>query len=203
MIILSHKHALAEMIVPHYHGKKKHQNLEPTISEIRTRFWITNLRRVLRSVMASCNVCKLRRVRPIPPFMSSLPEDRLEPNGWPFKYTGLDYFGPLYSTIGRRTEKRWVALFTCLTTRAVHLEIAHDLTTDFCIIAIVPPWTGGQIEERQWKNFIGANREARKFDDVFEPEKIQDQLSSKGIEWILNCTANLAAGGIWERSGIL
>ncbi|XP_041675272.1 uncharacterized protein LOC121530366 [Drosophila eugracilis] len=58
-IILSHKHALAEMIVRHYHRKMKHQNLDATISEIRTRFWITNLRRVLRSVMATCNLCKL------------------------------------------------------------------------------------------------------------------------------------------------
>jgi len=86
--------------------------------------------------MASCNVCKLRRVRPIPPLMGPLPEDRLEPNGWPFKYTGLDYFGPQYVTIGRRTEKRWVALFTCLTTRAVHLEIAYDFSIDSCIIAM-------------------------------------------------------------------
>jgi len=47
-------HALAEMIARHYHGKMKTQNLDATIIEIRTRFWITNLRRVLRSVMASC-----------------------------------------------------------------------------------------------------------------------------------------------------
>jgi len=60
-----------------------------------------------------------------------LPEDRLEANGWPFSlFTGLDYFEPLLVSIGRLTEKRWVALFTCLTTRAVHLEMAHDLSTD-------------------------------------------------------------------------
>nr|XP_044252270.1 uncharacterized protein LOC123003532 [Drosophila takahashii] len=202
-IILSHKHALAEMIVRHYHRKMKHQNLDATISEIRTRFWITNLRRVLRSVVATCNVCKLRRVRPIPPLMGPLPEDRLEPNGWPFKYTGLDYFGPLFVTIGRRTEKRWVALFTCLTTRAVHLEIAHDLSTDSCIIAMrnfmCRRGPVVRLRSDNGKNFIGADREARKFDEVFEPEKIQDELSSKGIEWIFNCPANPAAGGIWER----
>ncbi|XP_037731125.1 uncharacterized protein LOC119561546 isoform X1 [Drosophila subpulchrella] len=52
-IILSHKHALAEIIVRHYQGKMKHQNLNATISEIRTGFWINNLRRVLRRIMAS------------------------------------------------------------------------------------------------------------------------------------------------------
>jgi len=135
--------------------------------------------------------------------MSSLPEDRLEPNGWPFKYTGLDYFGPLYSTIGRRTEKRWVALFTCLTTRAVHLEIAHDLSTDSCIIAVrnfmCRRGPVVRLRSDNGKNFIRANREARKFIDVFEPEKIQDELLSKGIKWIFNCPVNPAAGGIWER----
>ncbi|KAH8394319.1 hypothetical protein KR200_007217, partial [Drosophila serrata] len=115
-IILSHRHTLTVMVVHHYHQKMGHQNHDATIGEIRKKFWITNLRRLLRKVVADCQICKLRRAQPMQPIMGPLPEDRLEANGWPFKHTGLDYFGPLHVTIGRRIEKRWVALFTCLTT---------------------------------------------------------------------------------------
>ncbi|XP_043862596.1 uncharacterized protein LOC122756565 [Drosophila santomea] len=132
-----------------------------------------------------------------------LPEDRLEANGWLFKYTGLDYFGPLFVTVGRHTEKRWVALFTCLTTRAIHLEMAHDLSTDSCIIAMRNLMSSSgpvvRIRNDNGKNFVGADREARKFSEVFEPARIQSELSSKGIEWIFNCPANPAESGAWER----
>jgi len=84
-IILPHKDALAEMIMYHHHEKMCHQNLEATISEIRQMFWITNLRRLLRKVVANCQICKLRRARPTQPLMGPLPKDRLE-------YTGRNYF---------------------------------------------------------------------------------------------------------------
>lgn len=59
--------------------------------------------------------------------MGQLPLDRITPFVRAFQYTGLDFFGPLLVTIGRRKEKRWAALFTCLTVRAVHFELATDL----------------------------------------------------------------------------
>ncbi|XP_064556803.1 uncharacterized protein LOC135441214 [Drosophila montana] len=181
----------------------KHQNVDATMGDIRTRFWITKLRRVLRTVISGFSVCKLHREQPAPPIMGPLPEDRLEANGWPFKFTGLDYFGPLLVTIGRRKEKRWVALFTCLTTRAIHLELAHDLSNDSCIIVIrnflCRRGPVLRLRSDNGKNFVVANREAKRLIDVFEPEKIQGELSSRGIEWIFNCPANPAEGGAWER----
>ncbi|KAH8331308.1 hypothetical protein KR074_002299 [Drosophila pseudoananassae] len=109
-VILSHRHGLTEMIVRDAHVRMKHQNVDTTMTEIRTRFWITSLRRVLRSVISGCSKCKLNRVRPMAPIMGPLPEDRLEAYGWPFKSTGLDYFEPLLVTVARHQEKRWVAL---------------------------------------------------------------------------------------------
>ncbi|XP_041448563.1 uncharacterized protein LOC121404049 [Drosophila obscura] len=202
-IILSHRHSLTEMIVHHFHVKMKHQNVDATITEIRTRFWITKLRRVLQRVISACNVCKLHRARPTPPIMGPLPEDRLEAHGWPFKNTGLDYFGPLLVTVARHKEKRWVALFTCLTTRAIHLELAYDLSTDSCIIAIrnfvCRRGPVHRLRSDNGKNFVGADREARRFGDVFEMERVQDELSSRGIEWVFNCPVNPSEGGVWER----
>ncbi|XP_041673981.1 uncharacterized protein LOC121529941 [Drosophila eugracilis] len=200
-VILSHRHSLTEMVVRHYHAQMKHQNVDATIAQIRTRFWVTKIRRVLKEVISSCNECKLQRTRPMTPIMRPLQEDRLE--GWPFKYTGVDYFGPLLVTGARHREKRWVALFTCLTTRAIHLELAHDLSTDSCIIAIRnficcrgPVRT---LRSDNGKNFVGADREARRFGDVFETERIQSELSSRSIEWVFKCPSNPSEGGVWER----
>ncbi|XP_032311954.1 uncharacterized protein LOC116656446 [Drosophila ananassae] len=202
-IILSHRHTLAVMLVHHYHEKMVDQNQDATIGEIRKKFWITSLRRLLRKVVTDCRICKLRRVQPMQPIMGPSPEDRLETNGWPFKYTGLDYFEPLHETVRRRVEKRWVAQLTCLTTRAIHLEMAHDLSIDSCIIAMrnFMSRRGPVVKMRSdnGKNFVGAHREARRFNEAFEPQRIQGELSSKGIEWIFNCPANPAESGAYER----
>lgn len=104
-------------------------------------------------------------VRKIPvdnPIKGQLPYDCLTPFMRPFSYTGLDYFGPINVTIGRRHEKRWVALFTCMTTRAVHLELAADLSSDSCILCIknfinlrgVPV----KIRSDNGTNFVGADK---------------------------------------------
>ncbi|XP_043064089.1 uncharacterized protein LOC122320078 [Drosophila ficusphila] len=202
-VILSHRHSLTELIVRHFHAQMKHQNVDATIAQIRTRFWVTKMRRVIKEVISSCNECKLQRTRPMPPIMGPLPEDRLEAGGWPFKYTGLDYFGPLLVTVSRHGEKRWVALFTCLTTRAIHLELAHDLSTDSCIIAIrnfvCRRGPVHRLRSNNGKNFVGADREARRFGDVFETERIQSELSSRSIDWVFNCPTNPSEGGVWER----
>ncbi|XP_043067241.1 uncharacterized protein [Drosophila bipectinata] len=202
-VILSHRHSLTEMVVRHYHAQMKLQNVDATIAQIRTRFWVTKIRRVLKEIISSYNVCKLQRTRPIPPIMGPLPEDRFEAGGWPFKYTGLDYFGPLLVTVARHREKRWVALFTCLTTRAIHLELAHDLSTDSCIIAIrnfvCRSGPVRKLRSDNGKHFVGADREARRFGDVFETERIQSELSNRSIEWVFNCPSNPSEGGVWER----
>ena len=74
--------------------------------------------------------------------MSNLPEACLAINQPPFTNTGIDYFGPLTVKQGRRTRstdgtsKRYGAIFTCLSTRAVHIELVGNLSTDNFILAL-------------------------------------------------------------------
>ena len=67
--------------------------------------------------------------------MAPLPRHRLAPFQRPFTYVGLDFFGPCNITIYRRKEKRYVLLFTCLNTRAVHLEVTASLDLSSFLIA--------------------------------------------------------------------
>jgi len=68
--------------------------------------------------------------------MSELPTELVSDGHPPFCFTGVDYFGPLFVKQGRSHVKRYGCLFTCLTVRAVHIEIAHSLTTDSFIDAL-------------------------------------------------------------------
>ena len=61
--------------------------------------------------------------------MPGLPPERVSPSP-PFTYTGVDYFGPLYCMDRPGEGKVWVALFTCLAVRAIHLELVLDLTSE-------------------------------------------------------------------------
>ena len=62
--------------------------------------------------------------------MADLPPERLEPNKPPFSYIGLDCFGPIYVKLGRAEVKRYGCIFTCLNTRAIHIEKLEDMSTD-------------------------------------------------------------------------
>ena len=71
--------------------------------------------------------------------MSDLPHFRFADaeKQYPFINVGLDYFGPFYIEDNtRKLEKQYICIFTCLVTRAVHLEVCHSLDTDSCLLAI-------------------------------------------------------------------
>ncbi|XP_070067244.1 uncharacterized protein [Drosophila virilis] len=97
-----------------------------------------------------------------PPGMGDLPIERLSPYTPPFTYTGVDYFGPYDIIVGRRREKRWGVLFTCLTLRAVHLDIATSLSIDsyLCVLKSFVARRGcpRRMLSDNGTNFRGASR---------------------------------------------
>lgn len=107
-IILPRNHHITILLVDSYHKRFHHQNHETVVNEIRQRFIIPRLRQVVKSVRTKCQQCKNFRAAPNPPQMADLPIARLAAKTRPFTYVGIDYFGPMNVTVGRRTEKRWV-----------------------------------------------------------------------------------------------
>lgn len=160
------KHPVTLMILACYHGRIYHQNDNGVINEIRQKFWVPCIRSALKSVKRSCNICIADSPKPVAQFMGQLPVDRVTPCVRPFSYEGLGYCGPFFVVIGRRREKRWIALFTCLGTRALHLQIAEVLSSDSFLLCvrIFVNRRGVPVRGRNdnGTNFIGAQKEMSK-----------------------------------------
>ena len=181
----------------------KHQNQEATITAIWQKYWFIYLRGALKTLAAKCIICLINRSRPTNPFMAPLLDNRLMSFVRTFSYTEIANFGPINISNGRRVAKWWFALFTCLSVRAMHIEIAYDLSSETCIITIrnfinrrsVPV----RIRNDNVKNYIDASEEAKRFDEVFECWRIQAELSWKGLECLFNCPSHPLSGLVWER----
>ena len=102
-------------------------------SVLKIKYAILGLRRLLWSIKNQCVKSSQRKASTVQPIMSDLPVERLGYKQPPFNHTAVDYFRPLYFPVRRSTEKRWGFFFTCLATRAEHLEIVPYLDTNSCV----------------------------------------------------------------------
>ena len=186
--IIPRDHAIAKLLVVDAHKRLHHVGLEHTIAEIRQSYWIIRLRSMVKHVIYSCFYCRRRRVNPIVPLMATLPECRLACEQPVFTYTALDYFGPMLIKRGRGREKRWGCLFTCLSTRAVHLELVNGLGTDAFLMAlrrfIARRGNPSDIFSDNGTNFVGANNELKEAIESWNAdERVQNMLSERAIHW--------------------
>ena len=135
--------------------------------------------------------------------MADLPADRLIPDEPPFTRVGVDYFGPIEVKCGRCTVKRYVALFTDLKVRAIHMEVVDSLTTDTCINALRRFIARrGQVKEIRpdnATNFVGAERHLREAIHQWNQSTIHNAMLEKKVELIFNPPAGYHHGGMWER----
>ena len=134
-VLISDKHPLAKLIISHFHKLSKHQGRPLTSGLIRSNgYFIQHSSKMVREHISSCVTRKKLRDPPLQQKMADLPSDRLHESP-PFSYTELDVFGPIIVTKGKTTRnfsseiKVWGLLFTCLVSRAVHIEPLPGLDT--------------------------------------------------------------------------
>ena len=151
-----------------------------------------------------CTTCRKLRSAPIEQKMADLPQDRLEPAP-PISYSDVDYFGPWYVKEGRRMLKRYGVLFTCLNSRAIHIETAKTMDLNSFLNAyrrfVCRRGQVRQLRSDNGSNFVGARNELQKAFAEMD-ERIQQELLKDNCDWInfrMNPPYASHMGGVWER----
>ncbi|XP_058828570.1 uncharacterized protein LOC131688381 [Topomyia yanbarensis] len=209
-MIIHHNHPLAMLILAHYHTKLYHAGQQLLIARVRERYWPTRIRDLARKLIHGCISCFRARPRPLDQLMADLPAERVTPAP-PFLHVGVDYCGPfLFTYANRRSspKKCFVSIFVCLVTKAVHLELVQDLTTE-AFLAALKRFVARRghptvIMCDNAKNFVGANRELDELRRLFEGQQFQHVITRdtavERIEFKFIPARTPNFGGLWEAA---
>lgn len=144
--------------------------------------------------------------------MSDLPAERVQFQR-PFSKIGCDYAGPflIKVDIGKvpKKVKGYISLFVCFITKAIHLELVGDLTSESFIGALdrfisrrgkpVEIWSDNAT------NFVGSKRMLDEMQQIqqnqYKDSQIADYFSQNGIGWRFIPPSSPHFGGLWE-SGV-
>ena len=202
-VILPARGDITRLIVTDRHKKLAHSGAEHVLTHLRQQFWVICGRAAVKRYTRACMLCRKRTARPAPPLMGDLPAFRVGEPAPVFARVGVDFFGPLMVKKQRKREKRYGCLFTCLSTRAVHIELAHSLDTDSFIMAMRRMMARrGNVSlvcSDNGTNFRAGERELRQALQQWNQTKIADTLSQEGVEWRFNPPGAPHFGGVFER----
>ena len=201
-LLLDSKHPLSKLLCEHMHEKCHHLGPDYVRAQMSCKYIVLGLRTLLRSIRLRCVACRKRDAQVVNPIMADLPKERLGYLDPPFAYCGVDYFGPFYVSVRRSSEKRWAFLFTCLTIRAVHLEIVPSMDTSSCVAGIERFIARRGMPSVIWSdngtNFVGADKELT--DAVARwNESAPEALARIKLSWKFNPPGAPHHGGPWER----
>ena len=197
---------IAKLLINHYHQEVNHMGRGTTHNHLRQNgYWIIGGSSAVSQVLSKCVLCKRMRGIPQVQKMSELPEDRLaeEP---PFTYSAVDFFGPFNIKERRSVLKRYGVLFTCMSSRAVHLECANTLETDSFINALRRFLSRrgpvAQLRSDCGTNIVGANNELKRALKEMDDARVHEYLLHNNCDWVefkFNVPHSSHMGGVWER----
>ena len=202
---------LTVLLFQYYHQAEGHCGPTALLARLSRCVYVVSARRLARSVCASCVTCRKRAPKPMAQQMADLPAHRVNPAPT-FLNTGLDYAGPIKVKRGnpRRPTmlKGYLAIFVCLATKAIHIEVVSDQSTPtliaalkrFCAIRGLPR----NIYTDNGSNFIGARHCLH---DLYlflqlpsTSEALRSSLMEDRVAWHTIPQRAPHFGGIWEAA---
>lgn len=207
-IVLPKNHHVSQLVAKHHHLQVHHQGRQITGGAIRQAgFWLIGGHDTVTKVIGACVPCKKLRGPPLEQRMADLPPDRTEVCP-PFTNVGFDVFGP-WAVQTRKTRggaanaKRWGLVFTCLSSRAIHIEVleAMDASAFICALRRFFALRGHAKLLRcdRGTNFIGAKTELGEAVSELNDKKVEKFVTEYGCKWEFNPPHASHFGGVWER----
>ena len=200
-------HLLVDLIIRHTHVTQCHSGLQLTLSTLRQKFWILKARSITKRIIHHCIPCVRQRASTMNQLMGQLPPARILNPKKAFEHCGLDYAGPLSLRIapgrGQKSHKGYIALFVCLASRAIHLELVSnystpaflDAFTRFCSRRGLP----NTVYSDNGTTFVGADRElTQAYRSALNDSNFLNKTVSDNISWQFIPPHAPHFGGLWE-----
>ena len=170
-----------------------HIGTEQTLCLLRTIYWVPSCRGLIRKTLNECLYCKREIIKAKTTYMSNLPKDRMLINEKPFTSTCIDFFRPISVKVSRGIRsnlakaKRYGMIFTCMTVKAIHLELASDLSIDAFIMALRRFHSRRGhvkiIRSDNGTNFVGVVTELKEVIKRIDHSKVVRYCSERPIEF--------------------
>ncbi|CAI5447453.1 unnamed protein product [Caenorhabditis angaria] len=197
---------ISKAIIEHYHEKYGHCGVNATMGQVQEMFWMTTLRRTVKDKLKKCATC--RKLNSLPyeyPQAPHLPRDRVTETSRAFENCATDFCGPfLTRNDNNRMKKVFICLFTCSTSRAVHLETTGSLSTQELLLALTRFVSRRGVPKimrsDNGSSFVLAaeilNHNVPTKENL---QKLQNEAEKIGIDWRFNTAAAPWQGGNFER----
>lgn len=203
-ILLNSKHHFTILLFQYEHKRLLHGAPQLLLYSIRESWWPIGGRYLAKKVFHTCIKCARLHASTVKPIMGNLPKERLLP-GFPFLRCGVDYLGPVFilnrKGKGARLQKAYVCLFICFASRAVHLELVTDLSSDAYLSAlkrfISRRGKPSEIHSDNGRNFVGVKNEFTQFLKSCSDE-IKEYAMSQNIKFKMIPSYASHFGGLWE-----
>ena len=200
-ILLPAGEYITDLIIMHFHERVNHGSERCTVSILREKFWVVKARQQVRRVIRQCTFCKrYNRRRYRVPAEANLPVERLS-QAAAFTHIGVDFAGPLYLKYfdpEAGSNKAYICLFTCASSRAVHLEVTQSLTVVAFLRAfkrfVARRGAPVTIYSDNGRTFRGASEDVKAFVSF-----LCQNFSHPGVDWKFNGELAPWWGGFWER----
>lgn len=206
--IVPDKHPVTRRLIAAVHRENLHAGPSSVITALRERYWILNARSTVRKVTRSCITCFKSSPKLAEQFMGDLPSYRIiaAPT---FLKVGVDFAGPIYIKQTARKAapvKGYICVFVCMVSKAMHLEVVENLSTEAFLAALQRFVSRRGVPEEVYSdngtNFIGARSELRELYELFKSDLTNGKLSQfcqvKEIKWTTIPPNAPHFGGLWE-----
>ena len=204
-ILLPAKHKFTRLLIKQSHESVKHNGIRDTLTTLRERYWVLCGREPVKKFVCSCVVCLKQEGTPYSPLPSWRPANNRVSEDPPFTHIGLDFAGPLYVETktsedkSDESQKVYVCLFMCASTRAVHLELTPALSVESSSLAFrrFTSWRGlpAAITSDNAKTFRSSSQDIQK---ITRAEEVRWYLTNKQITWNFIVEKGPLVGGFWE-----